>query len=199
MTSWPPGWGGAVTDSIIQQRYGATRGDTGVQLKAFVQNVAVNGPSYASTVAAGLKLVEVQDPVWYVIVADGGANPGLIGAAHAAYPDICALACPCWEADWENCSWTVECGKQFSMLINPEELKSRSRHLGGSNLGFLDGHAAWFASQYILSEAPHPSCGCWGGGAVEGQFQGLHMMGPASSPDGSVSEAPCFPGIPFLY
>ncbi len=47
MTSWPSGWGGSVTDSIIQQEYGATRAEGGVQTGAFVQNMAVNGPSWA--------------------------------------------------------------------------------------------------------------------------------------------------------
>ncbi len=201
MTAWPPGWGGVVTDSILQQTYGANRADD-VQLKAFVQSYAVNGPSYASKGAAGLKMVEVQDPVWFVVLADGGANPGLISAALAAYPDICALACPCWEADWENCPWTVDCGKQLSMLINPEELKGRSRHLGGSNLGFLDGHAAWFLSGYILAEAPQYSCGCWGGSVVERQFKGFHLMGPTSSPtgdqDGDGATVDCF-GVPTLF
>jgi prepilin-type N-terminal cleavage/methylation domain-containing protein/prepilin-type processing-associated H-X9-DG protein len=199
MSSWPPGWGGAVTDSIVQQAYGATRGDTGVQTRAFVQNIAVNGPSYASQGAAEMKLAAVDDPVSFVIIADGGANPGLIGAAHAAYPDICALACPCWEADWSNCPWTQDCGKTYDLLRDPEELKARSRHLGGSNLGFLDGHAAWHPSRGILSEAPRYSGGCWCGPIVEGKLKGLHAMGPTASSDGSVTAAPCFEDVPFLY
>jgi len=31
--------------------------------------------------------------------------------------------------------------------------QASTRHLGGSNLGFLDGHASWLAAQRILTMA----------------------------------------------
>jgi prepilin-type N-terminal cleavage/methylation domain-containing protein/prepilin-type processing-associated H-X9-DG protein len=186
-TSWPPGWGGAVTDSIVQGLIGASR-ESGIQYKAFVQNIAVNGPSWDHDGANGLKLVEVEDPVWYVVVADGGANPGLISATLLAYPDICGLGCPCWEADWENCPHSQICGTTNEPNYDHELLKDRSRHLGGTNVGFLDGHAAWFRSEAILAEAPKYSQGCWDGVLYEGNFKGLQRQCPTSSVDGSVTE-----------
>ena len=198
--TWPPGWGGEVTDSIVQGRFATDRAATPTANKAFIQNYAVNGPSWAHKGAQGLKLVEVQDPVWYVVIADGGSQIDTLSASNVAYPDICALACPCWEADWENCPGTEDCGKSFEMISDPMARKGRERHLGGSNLGFLDGHAAWFQAEYILSEAPQYSCGCWGGGIVHRQFKGLHPMGPTTvAGTGAVPGDYCYPDIGLLY
>ena len=40
--------------------------------------------------------------------------------------------------------------------------KPYSRHLGGVNIGFLDGHAAWFKAEFILNQSARYACGCWG-------------------------------------
>ena len=45
-----------------------------------------------------------------------------------------------------------------------------ARHLGGSNVGFLDGHAAWFPAETIISQGTGMEdqyfdgdiCPCWG-------------------------------------
>ncbi len=198
LESWPPGWGGVVTDSALQGRYAAIRSEEDVAQKAFVQNYAVNGPSYAGQGAAGLKLAEVDDVVKFVVIADGGAQTAVIATANLAYPDICALACPCWEADWENCPWTQDCGKTLEMMADRELLKGRGRHLGGTNIGFLDGHAAWFAAQYILDHGTRYSQGWWSGSLVPDEFLGLSGLGPTNAPDGSVPTC-YYCDLPHLY
>ncbi len=186
MGTWPPGWGGAVTDSIVQQRFATERIEgADVAYKAFVQNYAVNGPSWAGPGANELKLAEVDDPVWYVVISDGGPQIDTIGTHVAAYPDLCHTFCVCWGADWENCPWTVGCGLPQDWKWENELRKPYSRHLGGSNLGFLDGHARWFQSEFIMAEGPRYAQGNWSGGIVQGQFQGLHAMGPTYSPTGN--------------
>jgi prepilin-type N-terminal cleavage/methylation domain-containing protein len=65
---YPRGWGGDVTDSIVQDRL-ASNSVFGIESahKAFVQSIGYNGLT-----AVELKLVEVNDPVNYYIIGDSG-------------------------------------------------------------------------------------------------------------------------------
>jgi prepilin-type N-terminal cleavage/methylation domain-containing protein/prepilin-type processing-associated H-X9-DG protein len=172
--SWPPGWGGDITDSTLQHTMMfSVHGD------AFVQGIATNG-SYA----AEMKLAEVNDPVKFVICGDGGPQPANMTVALLATPDRCALGCAgpcCWEPDWENCSWSQDCGAQGWMKEDMSALKKYTRHLGGSNIGFLDGHAAWMPVGQLLAVAPKYKCGCWGGGLEWGELEGLEPGGPTTA------------------
>ena len=152
--TYPPGWGGTVTDTIAQHEYGIPYAGVGsVANKAFVASLDV-------VPAESLKLAAVDDVVNYVIVVEKGApGGGSNDLGNAAYPDICALTCsPCdWAwVDWETCTWAEDCGlysqapNDGSFLANPELRKPYSRHLGGVNLGFLDGHASWIRSEALL-------------------------------------------------
>ncbi|UCC68599.1 MAG: prepilin-type N-terminal cleavage/methylation domain-containing protein [Armatimonadota bacterium] len=162
---YPRGWGGDVTDSIVQGRLAAA-GMFGIDPahKAFVQSIACNALE-----SAGLKLVEVEDPVKYVAVGDGGGIALRMTVATAAYPDICKLGCSielCPAADWENCPWTVDCGAPYdgSFLRNPKLRKPYSRHLGGVDLGYLDGHAGWIHSEALIVKASEDEIdGLWAG------------------------------------
>jgi prepilin-type N-terminal cleavage/methylation domain-containing protein/prepilin-type processing-associated H-X9-DG protein len=169
--SYPPGWGGDVTDSMLQGRmavpeFGSVSGN--VENKAFVQSI---GTQYA----ADLKLAAVDDPVSYVIVADNGvqAEDGNIGIL--AYPDMCALECgnsQCGWVDWAACTWAAGCGlyvyapNDGSFLKDPSLRKSYARHLGGNNYGFLDGHAQWMSAEGFLNKVK------------EGDLDGVSNWGP---------------------
>jgi len=73
--------------------------------------------------------------------------------------DLCNIACQgkTCGADWENCPVSQSCAPPVGehdfrtdpqvRLTNP---LSRPRHLGGHNIGFGDGHAAWYPSEAIL-------------------------------------------------
>ena len=157
--AWPPGWGGDVTDSFLQDRLASQSGGSmaaeGTANKCFRQGIGT-----ASTM--GLKLVEVQDPVQHLICGDAGAMADdLFTIANIAYPDICALECSmtgwAW-ADWEGCAETAaSCGLYNwapaggAFLYNKELLKPYTRHLGGSNVGFLDGHASWSSAPNLVN------------------------------------------------
>jgi prepilin-type processing-associated H-X9-DG protein len=99
-----------------------------------------------------------------------------------AFPDACRTGCGpfepsagCCSADWTNCSWSQSCGIDWALKEAfytgiPEEAKTFTRHLGGSNLGFADGHAKWWPAGSILSESPTifdtnagtlRGAGCW--------------------------------------
>lgn len=77
-----------------------------------------------------------------------------------AYPEVCRIdhvACSgLWcGADWENCSWAIDCGAEkgdVRWATDPQFRKTHAgtRHLGGSNLGFADGHATWMPAEQIL-------------------------------------------------
>ena len=157
--TFPMGWGGEVTDSLLQGRLagpgmGKARSSAN---NAFVQTIATRED------AVGVKLTTVQDTVSYPICGDGGAQIGDMGVGLSAYPDICNVECAgtlpwCdpW-VDWEACTWAVDCGlynfapQNGSFYKNPELLKPYTRHLGGVNLGYLDGHASWINSRALIN------------------------------------------------
>ena len=95
-SSWPNGWGGEVTDSLLQDRYG-TAYDGATTNKAFVQSIGTN------IEMAGVKLVEINDSVSTPIVGDSGPWPNFMFLGGTGWPDICAIECGnCggW-VDWE--------------------------------------------------------------------------------------------------
>ena len=175
--TWPPGWGGDVTDTVLQQRValdvsGGSRGTEGVS-KVFVLSIACGEES-----SQDVKLVEVQDPVRYAIVADAGAQTKVLTVGTTAYPDICCAECAgiTWYAnDWPVVSDPIKgivdcpqpgggdyCGAadpatcvelhaKLDWMKDPDRRKASTRHLGGVNIGFLDGHASWVNSERLLT------------------------------------------------
>jgi prepilin-type N-terminal cleavage/methylation domain-containing protein/prepilin-type processing-associated H-X9-DG protein len=164
---WPPGWGGSITDSFVQGP--AWNAESQVDReKVFHLSIAFNGGNMEGAGANwGMKLVEVEDPVNFVICGDGSwkANHDYMNTALAAYPEICQLSCSgaeiaywCNWMDWEACAEDAgECKDLYApnngaFLRSPNLRGPYSRHLGGVNLGFLDGHAAWWHSERLLAE-----------------------------------------------
>jgi prepilin-type N-terminal cleavage/methylation domain-containing protein/prepilin-type processing-associated H-X9-DG protein len=196
--SWyPPGWGGAVTDSALQgPAYGISEGSAPVGTeKAFRMSIAANAGNVLETPSCSnwdRKLVSVPDPVRWVIVGDAGVKSGqdyLTTIGHVAYPELCGLECSgatvgsggeCGWADWEACyesggecihMWAPAYG---AFLKDRDLLKPYARHLGGVNLGFLDGHASWWNSEKLIAEFAD------GARAGESAPLGLVNPGPAS-------------------
>jgi len=187
-TCWPSGWGGEVTDTFAQGtpahddrgRSGAAGG------KVFIQSIATNFHmrDYRHALTPGA----VNDAASFRVASDGGSSPQMWQANHVAYPDYCrtALACGGWNgttwdspeccsADWANCPWTQQCGIDATAFAkfytDPSYRNKFARHLGGSNIGFLDGHARWYPAETIMSQSPPwPDpifdkadylCSCW--------------------------------------
>jgi len=166
ISAFPPGWGGAVTDSITQQLLGFSSGEalsaTGAgadQMKVFKMGIMTNE-------IWGLKLVEVEDPVSYMICGDGGNSYSPQGAGQWAYPDICCATCS-GATDWAGGGLPLaecyaylepECVACREVHAGPEfwtdqdRRKGATRHLGGINIGFLDGHATWMNSERFLAQ-----------------------------------------------
>ena len=118
---------------------------------------------------------ESEGPAWYVVVSDGGATLEGFNTGTLAYPDLCHLECAGpgdWEADWEKCPWSKECGATGAMKTNPELRKPYARDFGGVNIGFLDGHARWMHSEEVIAESRSH------GDRYRGRLRGYGPWGP---------------------
>jgi len=148
---WPTGWGGTATDTdqnvcAAGQKPGA---DTGAPEFGIAMFEHLHGRS----------LSLIHDAAKHVVVNDAGNTPWWGMAEQLAFPDICrcrwggAVDYGC-AADWVNCSWTVDCGIPLDMInrfwTDATYRHQYARHLGGSNIGFADGHAAWWAADAII-------------------------------------------------
>jgi len=135
-TAWPAGWGGSVTDSLLQGQL-ASDAD-----KAFAQSIGV-------CLNYGLKLASVQDPVSFAVCGDAGVNTSLWSPALVAFPDWCKLICSNCAADWEN-DPEAAANHNADYHAFTGSRSTYTRHLGGTNVGFLDGHAASWNSEKLL-------------------------------------------------
>jgi prepilin-type N-terminal cleavage/methylation domain-containing protein len=174
---WPKGWGGQVTDTIAQQRMAVAggMGENAVN-KAFTQSIGCLEGDWD-----GKKLAQVEDTVNAVVIYEAGAWVWGVSSALAAYPDICTLECSnsvCesgvdWEMGAGACgAWAGDCYYAYApnngaFMADVSLRKPYARHLGGDNLGFLDGHAQWMPAEEIVRRGTNPPFdlegpGCWG-------------------------------------
>ncbi len=184
--SWPNGWGGDVTDSIVQQKLAI---DTGQAVnKAFVQEYSVTGAQWNGSFSSDLKLAAVEDPVKWVVFADGGTTTEFTSLQSMAFPDVCPPGCSIVNC-WGDPDFNAEAEFPFlpdEVTADMQQMKAYTRHLGGTNVGFLDGHARWHSVGDILANGPRPNCGCWGTSYVRGEnFDGVYLAGPRFSPSGN--------------
>jgi prepilin-type N-terminal cleavage/methylation domain-containing protein/prepilin-type processing-associated H-X9-DG protein len=165
---FPPGWGGPVTDS----RQGHVWCTAPVGSGAFE-------PSIGGVFSRDLSLSAIDDSAKRVVCGDAGMAWGLdmSDTIHTAYPDMCRLRSVACSADcggdWEGCSQSRSCSpprndpEKYKWMTDVQTRKNHvpTRHMGGSNLGFADGHAKWMSAEEIL----------WGGSpkAPEGTAIGM--------------------------
>jgi prepilin-type N-terminal cleavage/methylation domain-containing protein/prepilin-type processing-associated H-X9-DG protein len=189
--TWPAGWGGDVTDTAVQGRMAITgmEGSRSAGHKTFVKSVGTNRVLY------GLKLVEIEDPVRWVVCGDAGSESALESIGQAAYPDLCNPECGnCGCANWiEDCADSIQsgCPDMWDCYVTwhtrPDYLRDRNamkigqRHLGGSNLGFADGHAAWWNSERLLDEWAEEARG------TSSHIGGYHSVGMGLGAQGPMS------------
>ena len=59
-------------------------------------------------------------------------------------------------ADPKNCPWSANCGFTYKQKIRLHSdggfQRAHTRHAGGSNVGFLDGHAKWYPYKVLLTQ-----------------------------------------------
>jgi prepilin-type N-terminal cleavage/methylation domain-containing protein/prepilin-type processing-associated H-X9-DG protein len=153
LDTFPTGWGGSVTDSIAQHQIASPGGRGEQATGAFEASIGTARDIYDLNSSA------VDDPSWYVVCGDVGARILIWVPPNLAYPEACftQLCNDCF-ADWENCPASQTCGISREtanrFYQDPEMRKRYERHLGGSNVGFMDGHAAWMPADAIIDNAP---------------------------------------------
>ena len=155
--NFPPGWGGMATDTLAQ---GWNNG-CGLGNGAFDQSLATAHHN------RDVKISAIDDVTKRVVVGDGGVDLEPWRTSGFAYPDYSRfdqLLLECGSAG--NCSNQSSCGNPtVAATCSPLSLcfggdgkfgwdatyrQTFARHMGGSNLGFADGHAGWFPSETIL-------------------------------------------------
>jgi len=150
---WPSGWGGAITDSFVQGIAGVPDFDPG----AFTMSIATTRS------LTDLAVNEVASPATYIVAADGAHAYDQWDATFIAYENLCGVQCcpdpgVCRTVDPVNCPWSTSCGmtaeQKQRMLVDARYRVQNTRHFGGSNLGFLDGHAMWYPAQRLLTSVP---------------------------------------------
>ena len=60
------------------------------------------------------------------------------------------------------------------MVTNPDLRRPYARHLGGVNLGFLDGHASWWNSERLLAKVAES-------GGKDVDQMGFHLIEASAS------------------
>ncbi|MCJ7751682.1 MAG: DUF1559 domain-containing protein [Armatimonadetes bacterium] len=158
--SFPPGWGGEVTDSVLQQRNAGVLGRDGVTtgaLKSFEQSLATGQENFYD-----MKLVNFQDVVSVPVIADGALQPNWLSIATIAYPEICCAECSgifglswygdtaCPTGEWCDAA-CVAVHATYAWAEDDDRRKMSTRHLGGNNIGWADGHASWVDAQRFLA------------------------------------------------
>jgi len=161
--SFPQGWGGEVTDSILQQRlasYDSRHGTYTGALGAFVQTIGCGEQNFY-----GVKLASMDNVVAVPVAADSGPQGTWLSVCTMAYPDICCSECSgvawyAWGWPSEECptgEWCPGCPDIHATVAYVRDgykdtwKETATRHLGGTNIAFADGHARWFPAQRICA------------------------------------------------
>jgi prepilin-type N-terminal cleavage/methylation domain-containing protein/prepilin-type processing-associated H-X9-DG protein len=149
--AFPPGWGGDVTDSLVQQTCGGGPG-------SFVWSISPNWWLH------DLKLASVNDAARFVATGEGTMGATLSNGNSLAYGDICGIShwynyCGNQPEDNPGCPWIMNCQlngdeETTRFWADPSFRKTWARHFGGLNIGFLDGHAQWWSSEAVLAASP---------------------------------------------
>ena len=112
-----------------------------------------------------MKLSSISDASASPVCADGGVNPTWMTFGTMAYPEICCAECSGivyyrWSG-WpppEDCGiGSSSCGgcwdihASIAWARSPSRKAASTRHMGGSNVGFADGHAKWIMAAAITA------------------------------------------------
>jgi prepilin-type N-terminal cleavage/methylation domain-containing protein/prepilin-type processing-associated H-X9-DG protein len=154
--AWPPGWGGTVTDSMVQQMPACPTSGGGMNGTGAVETTIS-----VCTQWTEMKTAQVDDASYAVVCGDSTTSAEIWSTGGMLF-ELCGgdlngpggLSC-CAAADWSNCSFTQDCGLDASAfkrwMTDPGYRAKYTRHLGGSNIGFADGHASWWNAEAFVA------------------------------------------------
>jgi prepilin-type N-terminal cleavage/methylation domain-containing protein/prepilin-type processing-associated H-X9-DG protein len=165
-TIFPNGWGGTMTDSRAINAACPTAAslDTGA-VELDIQS--------SETVNYEMKTSQIDDAARYLVVAERGIQGDWWAVEQVAFPEGCRLrwgerkmVATCGNCDSGYAIDTRGCTVAKSAIDkfwNDGTWRSTwTRHLGGNNIGFADGHAQWMPADAMVAAAgnwknPHPS------------------------------------------
>jgi len=141
---WPVGWGGQTTDSVTQQQCGD------IERGAFELSVGTSG-----WVLQDVKTSQIGDPTYLIVTGDmASAGQGDIQTIGGMLYGYCGLGTDgsksndCGNSDdppnLDPGRWNTDWG--YRAQYTP--------HMGGLNLGFADGHGAWWPQQQAIATSP---------------------------------------------
>jgi prepilin-type N-terminal cleavage/methylation domain-containing protein/prepilin-type processing-associated H-X9-DG protein len=181
--AYPPGWGGTVTDSIRQQMPATPASGGDMQGTGGVETTV----SYCSQ-WTGAKTSQVGDASWAVVCGDSCTHYHIWSTASLLY-ELCyadmngpgGLSC-CASADWSNCAWSQSCGLDpsvYNQWVTDASFRSKyTRHMGGSNVGFADGHASWWVADAFMANIARCPKDEASGTCYPIDFKDRKLMGP---------------------
>ncbi|MFB3882843.1 MAG: type II secretion system protein [Armatimonadota bacterium] len=167
-SSFPSGWGGTVTDSVLQQLSAGTGDERPWETApkgTFVQSIGTMKNNLQD-----VKLASITDVTHLPVAADSGPSAQWMTVPRIAYANVCCAECAgcqwgagcgggdgtdgsCWgdDAAGMECFNTIHVHRAWAR--DPDRKKASARHLGGTNVGFADGHAQWWSAQALLAAA----------------------------------------------
>jgi len=150
--AFPSGWGGSNTDSFKQ---GVPTPETpGI----FAFSVATNDNMHWDRPG------NVNDAARYIVCGDGGGGTSVSiwNAKSIALPDYacgyneCGVGSPGCCFDGTGPGELSDSDKLNKAWRDSSWRSKRARHMGGSNVGFMDGHARWHpVDSLIFQQAPY--------------------------------------------
>jgi len=112
----------------------------------------------------------INDPVVKPVCMDAGVITDWLEIGISAWPDICNIECNNCGCGGGDPSSSDPCEAAHAdgsgnLLTDPTARKQYTRHLGGVNVGYADGHASWILSDSLLAkykEGEVEMHGMWG-------------------------------------
>ena len=156
---FPNGWGGTVTDSVVLNE--------GCPADGASLATGATELDYVDTHNAGdleTSVSAIGDTSRHLVLAEKGNKNQYWGVEQIAYPEACRIM---WGsivddpgncgADWANCPEVQGCGVDWHDIAkfwgDATARAKFTRHMGGNNLGFADGHAKWWSAGGMISAA----------------------------------------------
>ncbi len=155
--AFPSGWGGELTDSLAQQR--STGAGDDWSTSAAPVNISLG---YAESGNYDRKLSTVPDSANHIVCGEISSWSSM--GTYGSLWEGCRLLCG---QDFDAAGCTTPCtwdvNSEWNLWRGDSSFRSKfTRHMGGMNFGFADGHAKWWHSDAIYQKVarcgPVPGC-----------------------------------------
>jgi prepilin-type N-terminal cleavage/methylation domain-containing protein len=154
MGTWPSGWGGTVTDTTA-----CVGGHMGPQEASGETGAPEIDIQFLEENNQDRKLSTIDDVARYLVVIEAAGTIHVWATEQIAYPGLCKslwgyvvnMPSECSVADSPD--YAVPTAQINQFWTDASMREPWTRHLGGDNLGFADGHAKWMPADAIMAAA----------------------------------------------